>query len=184
MFNFFKSVNKLRKQQISKEKLGQELWQSCCDTAEEFCSLMEPELKEEGFIRNPVENNKFLVEVMILHLWIISSALGNKDQDVLDILHNNFRSVNPNSYFPDADGNIRDRFHAYYDADKQDLEDIKNKVPWPQKISKTALRCFLVNNDRPGKILNNPVIAEVIFHQVYGYGDHVRKFRAQFDVCG
>lgn len=169
------------KKQITKEKMGQELWQLCCDAAEEFCIYFRPKFQELGFLSTPIKDTAFMNEVMMLHLWIISSVLGSEDSEVLDILHNNFRSFHPAAYNPTAAGNIRERYEHYHEAQLLDMKlDTKETpsymVPW------AALQCLL-NDGKPIEENFNLKLVTETNRFIYLTSGRIRKKRGEFDIC-
>jgi hypothetical protein len=171
----------LSKKQISKEKMGQALWQLCCDSAEEFCIYFRPKFQELGFLSTPIEDTAFMNEVMMLHLWIISSVLSSEDSEVLDILHNNFRSFHPIAYNPTAAGNIRERYEHYHEAQLLDMKLDTKEIP-SYMLPWAALHCLL-NGGKPFQENLNLKLVTETNRLIYLTSGRVRKMRGEFEIC-
>src|SRR5690348_711509 len=82
------------KQKVSKAEMAHALWQLCCDMAEKFCAEYRPEFRRGGFLSTPGEDTNFMLESIILHLWVIVAVLGDRDHVLLDLVHNYFTNWN------------------------------------------------------------------------------------------
>src|SRR6185437_7283153 len=118
------------KTSVSKEEMAYALWQLCCDLADKFSAEHRPEYRHGGFLSRPGEDTNFMLESIILHLWVIVAVLGDRDRDLLDLVHNYFTNWNPV-----AARTLGDRYDAYHEANSQDKELHAKGLP-PLKLSR------------------------------------------------
>jgi hypothetical protein len=100
------------KKTVGTEEMGRGLWELCCNVAEEFCANLRPKLQSKGFLRDPAEDRKFMLEAMQLHIWIISLAL-EKDGSVLDVVHKIFGNWDATQQQGDASRTVEKRFAMF-----------------------------------------------------------------------
>jgi hypothetical protein len=167
----------LFKKKVTNEEYGHQMWLFCCDSTKAFCLNFRPKLQAEGFLKNPIADRKFMDEAMLLHLWILSHALGIENRKILDVLHN-FAMA----FIVEQQGkqvSITDRYELYDQATSKDME-LQNKQPTPTMLAKTAFKC-LVNNKNSD--INFFILTELHL-TLYSTIRVVRKLRGDVKIRG
>jgi len=169
---------------ITKEEMGQGLWEICCQLSNDFCTNLRPEFQAKSFLQNSAADNLFLLESVKLHLWIISFALNN-DRAVLDVLHNIFVSWAP-SWSPKAAENLSARFALYNKAFLKD-EELHTKGAVAVELTHAALQCLL-NDGKPSEQIGFVGLGSLLITEVQGMISvtfpSVREFRSEFIIVG
>jgi hypothetical protein len=160
------------KKKISQGEMAEALWQICCDSAEDFCTKLRPQLEAEGFLSTTAEHHRFNLEAMQLHLWIITLVFG-ADGPILDLLHKTFINWDMTLQQGRASATVKQRFALYDQAFAQD-----EKLPFPRKLAEAALQCLL---DRRNPIKSFTILSDV-HYRLLSILQAVQKCRGRFNI--
>ena len=137
MFNLFKK-------EVTAKECGHQMWQLCVDFTEQFCLRIRPELQAAGYVKNPIEDRKFMEETLHLHIWIIFCALGNKTENDMILEVFNDCAMPFISEQQRKQVSIQERCKNYYQAYSKHIEALQNGGV-SIDMAKTALPCLVVN---------------------------------------
>ena len=169
------------KKTVSKEEVGQALWQLCCNFAEDFCINLRPKLQAEGFLRDPAKERVFMEESIVVHFWIIWSVL-NTDRAVLDVLNNFFNNWDIDQNQARVSERLQERFQLYIEAVSKDKELHARGLP-PTEFACTALQCLL-NDGKPIERNIGIFILTEVDSRLSSTFPAVRKFREELKIRG
>jgi len=160
--------------------MGQALWQLCCESAEDFCTNLRPKLQVKGFLLDPAKDNMFMCQAIIVHFWIIWSAL-NKDRAVLDVFNNFFNGwlITQQARVLET---VQARFAMYHETLAKD-EDLAARGLMPMAFATTALQCLLDNENSAERPVGFMILSEVGIRLSSNF-PAIRKFREQFTILG
>ena len=168
-------------QTVSAKEMGSALWQFCCSLSDDFDKNLGPEFRAKGFLRDSAENRTFLVENVLLHFWIIWSALDG-DKDVLEVFNAFFINADMTQNQGRASEVLRDRFALYNEAFRRDQERLA-QGQIPRYLRSAALQCLLSNGNLDESKIGWSV-GSATGIRLWTTFPEVRKFRAQFRIRG
>lgn len=101
------------KKKISAEEFGEGLWIQISEFTKKFYKT---HFEDDSLKPTEATHSSFLVEALVLHLWIVSKALGNKHKESLDVVHDKFARMSSELGISDSSSLLHSRYKEYYEV--------------------------------------------------------------------